>query len=173
MEILKIVDTYFGWEKSESVVFLALGLLGIVLGLVFWWYYKSSLLQGAIAPLLFLGLISAIVGGTIFFRTDAQLAALKQTYRQDPGRFFSEEQDRMHKVNRNWAIYMIIELLIILAAVILLFLAYRRDFWAGFAMAALLMASALMVLDVIGERNGRWYAEHLQSFSENGGRDDP
>jgi hypothetical protein len=39
-------------------------------------------------------------------------------------------------------------------------------------MAALLMASALMVLDVIGERNGRWYAEHLQSFSENAGRDD-
>ena len=40
------------------------------------------------------------------------------------------------------------------------------------SMAALLMASALMVLDVIGERNGRWYAEHLQSFSENAGRDD-
>ena len=172
METLEIVDTYFGWEKSESAVFLALGFLGIGLGLFFWWYHKSSLLQGAIAPLLILGLISGIVGGTIFFRTDAQVAALKQTYQQDSGRFFTEEQVRMHNVNRNWAIYKIIELVIILAAVILLFLAYRRDFWAGFAMAALLMASALMVLDVIGERNGRWYAEHLQSLSENADRDD-
>jgi hypothetical protein len=48
MEILEIVDTYFGWEKSASVVFLALGLLGIGLALVFWWYHKSSLLQGAV-----------------------------------------------------------------------------------------------------------------------------
>ena len=167
METLQIVDTYFGMEKTESVVFLALGALGIGLGLLFWWYHKSSLLQGAIAPLLVLGMISAIVGGTIFFRTDAQVAALKQTYHEDAGRFFTEERARMHKVNRNWAIFKIIELVIILVAVILLFLAYRRDFWAGLAMAALLMASALMVLDVIGERNGRWYAEHLQSFAEN------
>jgi hypothetical protein len=172
MEPLEIVDTYFGREKSESVVFLALGVLGIGLGLLFWWYDQSSLLQGAIAPLLTLGLISGIVGGTIFFRTDAQVAALKQTYQQDSRRFFAEEQIRMHKVNRNWAIYKIIELAIILAAVILLFVAYRQDFWVGFAIAALLMASALIVLDVIGERNSRWYAEHLQPFAENAGRDD-
>jgi len=172
MEILEIVDTYFGWEKIESVIFLALGALGISLGLLFWWSQKSSLLLGAIAPLLLLGLISGIVGGTIFFRTDAQVVALKQTYQQDSGRFFKEEQVRMHKVNRNWAIYKIIELVIILAAVILLFFGYRQDFWAGFAIAALLMASALMVLDVIGERNGHWYVEHLQSYSENADRND-
>lgn len=167
METLEIVDTYFGWEKTTSVGFLVLGVLGVGLGLLFWWYHKSSLLQGAIAPLLVLGLVSGIVGSTIFLRTDIQVASLKQTYEQEPEQFFAEELVRMHKVNRNWKIYKIIEMVLILASVTTLFLTFRRDFWAGSAMAALLMASALMVLDVISERNGRWYAEQLQSIAQN------
>lgn len=172
MEVDVIINTYFGWEKSSSIILMTLGLLGIGLGMFFWIYHKSDLLQGVIVPLLLLGLISGIIGSTIFFRTNTQVENLKQTYQQERSRFFSEEQTRMQKVNRNWRIYKIIELIIILASITTLFLAYRQDFWVGFSMAALLMASSLLVIDIVGERNGLWYVEKLQSISKNMSHDD-
>jgi membrane protein YdbS with pleckstrin-like domain len=163
LETLDIIDTYFAKEKVMSIVFFLLGLLAVVVGLFFWWNSKSLLLQGAIAPLLILGLISGVVGGSIYLRTNSQVSTLKQTYSNEPIRFFSQEQTRIDKVNRNWVIYKVIEVLIIITSKIVLLFAYQRDFWSGFAMAALIMASALIVLDVISEHNGRWYAEKLHA----------
>jgi hypothetical protein len=165
MDTLEVIDRYFGQEKSVSVLFLALGLAGIGAGLWFWFLVDLPALDGAIAPLLVLGTISGVVGGTIFFRTDSQVEGLKKTYQQDSGQFLAEEQARIRKVNRNWGIYKLVELVIIVAAVIFPFVFPGRGFWVACSVASIAMAATLLALDIVSERNGRWYEEQLRGLA--------
>jgi|GEM_PF-4645260 len=165
MEIMDVVDIYFGKEKAGSVILLVLSGLAVGLGGLFWWQHKAELFQGAIPPLLVLGLMAGVVGAIIFFRTDSQVEALKKTYHEAAQTFVSEEQGRMSTVNRNWAFYKWFEIAIIICSLSGLLLASRHDYWVGCALAALVMATFLLVFDVVSERNGRWYAAKLDKLS--------
>lgn len=69
----------------------------------------------------------------------------------------------MLTVNRNSAIYKWAELLVIAPSLVVLMVFVDRPTWLGLAIAALVIAVPLMVLDVIGERNGLLYFKQLKS----------
>ena len=63
---------YFIAEKQESLLFLIIGILAILLAIVFWFFIKSSpsFFKGAAIPLLAIGLIQLVVDYTVYSRTD-------------------------------------------------------------------------------------------------------
>ena len=67
---------YFIAEKQESLLFLIVGIVAVLLAVVFWFFIKSnpSFFKGAAIPLLAIGLIQVIVGYSVYSRTDKQKA---------------------------------------------------------------------------------------------------
>jgi drug/metabolite transporter (DMT)-like permease len=161
------IEKYFVAEKSESLLFLVLGLLAISLSIIFYSYLKSLFFKGAAIPLLVIGIIQAIVGYTVYSRSDQQRVSLVYAYDMDPGKIKNEELPRMQKVNERFVIYRWVEISFIAIGLVMIFL-YRNNpgqqFLFGIGLTLALQAAIMLSADYFAERRAAKYTLQIRSF---------
>jgi hypothetical protein len=162
------IEKYFVAEKNESLLFLVLGVLAISLSIIFYSYLKSAFFRGAAVPLLVLGLIQAIVGYTVYSRSDQQRISIVYAYDMDPAKLKNEELPRMEKVNQHFVIYRWIEILFLLAGVVLIFI-FRQNgdqrFFFGLGITLAIQALILISADYVAENRAITYTNQLKAFT--------
>ena len=72
--MIKHMTQYFTAEKQESLLFVAVGVLAI--GVAIWLWMNGHRLKSMAFPLVAIALIQIVVGGSVYLRTDDQLAQL-------------------------------------------------------------------------------------------------
>ena len=120
---------YFAEEKAESWLFILVGV--VALGASVWLLRTGSSYRGMAWPLIAVGLIQLVVGGTVAFRTDAQVAALTAQLASSPSAFQLVEVPRMEVVMRNFTLYKGIEIALLLVGVALTYAFRRKERAAG------------------------------------------
>lgn len=161
------IEKYFIAEKHESLVFLVVGILAIVLALIFYFMGKTHVLRGAAIPLIFLGLIQAIAGYTVYMRSDDQRISQVYAYDMNPDQLKTVELTRMRKVKDNFLIYRWIEIGAIIAGIglIILFRNHtEKNFWMGLGITLTLMAAVLFIADYVAEKRAVRYVSLLEDF---------
>ncbi len=163
------IEKYFIAEKSESLLFLVLGVLAISLSIIFYSYLKTNFYKGAAVPLLLIGLIQAIVGYTVYARSDEQRIGMVYAYDMDPGKLKNEELPRMNKVNRDFVIYRWVETALLVTGIMLIVL-YRsnpvRSFWLGLGITLAMQAAIGLGADYFAEKRAKIYSNQLEYFSQ-------
>jgi LPXTG-motif cell wall-anchored protein len=161
---------YFTGEKQESLLFLIIGIVAILLALAFWFFVKSnpSFFKGAAIPLLAIGLIQMVVGYSVYSRTDKQKSDIAYNIGLEPVSFVKQtELPRMKTVMKNFVIYRWVEIAFIIGGLILIFL-FRSDpdkaFWYGLGIALALQAVIMLGADYFAEKRGKVYTEELQKI---------
>lgn len=154
---MDFIKLYFAAEKNESLIFIAFGVLTTAFslyGLVKWGdlFYK-----GFATPAILIGIIQLAVGGSLYFRTDRQVADLEALYQKDRAAFVSLETPRMETVMKNFALYKKIEVAFVVIGLLLIFLAPPRQFWLGIGVGMLLQGALMLTADIFAERRGREY----------------
>lgn len=153
---------YFQAEKSESALFLLIGGLAIVASFFLW--RSGGVWKPMIGPLLGIAAIQLVVGGSVYWRTDAQIADLTAKLQKSPQAFAAEEVPRMTTVMRNFRLYRGIEIgLIVIGAGLALFFRERIG-WPAVGAGLLLQASVMLLLDFYAERRGEQYLEAVRRF---------
>ena len=151
--------TYFRAEKQESAVFVVMGLLAIAVAMAVW---RRRPRHRAIAyPLVAIALIQLLVGGTVWARTDGQVAALVQQRGIDPAGFRASEVARMAQVMASFQVYKAIEIAMVLAGALLVVFARKRPAFVAIGLGCLLQGSAMLVFDLFAEARGRAYVEAI------------
>src|SRR6187549_355090 len=118
MPDLSFIYRYFSGEKQESLLFLTVGIIAVLLAVVFWFFIKTnpSFYKGAAIPLLIIGLIQMTVGYTVYSRTDEQRKDIAYKIGIDPATLVKQtELPRMKKVMKNFVIYRWVEIAFIIA----------------------------------------------------------
>ena len=158
---------YFIAEKQESLLFLIVGIIAIVLAVVCWFFIKSnpSFFKGAAIPLLAIGLMQTVVGYTVYNRSDKQKADIAYNIGMDPAAYVKQvEMPRMKTVMKNFIIYRWVEIAFIVTGFILIFL-FRsnpdKSFWYGFGLALAIQAVIMLGADYFAEQRGKVYIEQL------------
>lgn len=154
---------YFFAEKRESVVFVVVGLLALAIGAYVAW--SGGGLRGMILPLALVGLIQIAVGGTVFTRTDAQVATLVEQLERAPAELAREETARMEKVLRGFTLYKTIELAIFALGVGLTFAYPRRPLLYSAGIGCVGQASIMLVLDLFAEHRAQTYVDALRALA--------
>lgn len=161
------IEKYFLGEKHESLIFLAIGIIAILLSIFFYSYLKTNFYKGAAIPLLVIGLIQSIVGYTVYSRSDEQRISNVYAYDMDPGKLKDQESPRMKMVNRNFVIYRWVEIAFVLSGIVLILL-YKANpdkmFWFGLGLTLLVQAALMLTADYFAERRARMYSNQLESF---------
>jgi uncharacterized membrane protein len=159
---------YFIAEKQESLLFLIVGIVAVLLAVVFCFFIKSnpSFFKGAAIPLLAIGLIQMVVGYSVYSRTDKQKANIAYNIGMEPVAYVKQtEQPRMKTVMRNFIIYRWVEIAFIIAGLVLIFL-FRsnpdKSFWYGFGVALAIQATIMLGADYFAEKRGKVYTDELQ-----------
>lgn len=163
------IEKYFIAEKQESLVFLVIGILAVVLALIFYVIVKTQICRGAALPLLFLGLIQAVAGYAVYVRSDDQRIGQVYAYDMNPDQLKTVELTRMRKVKTNFLIYRWVEIGSIVAGITLIILFRNQDeqiFWMGFGIALTLMAAELFTADLIAEKRAVHYVSLLEEFNK-------
>jgi hypothetical protein len=161
------IEKYFMAEKQESLLFLVVGIIAIVLAIVFLIALKTSFCKGAAIPLLVIGLIQAIVGYTVYARSDDDRARNVYAYDMNPDQLKQEELPRMEKVNKNFIIYRWTEIALALAGIGLIFY-FRTNssgfFWYGFGVTLAIQSILLLGADYVAAGRAVRYTDGLRTY---------
>jgi hypothetical protein len=161
--MLKEISIYLTAEKQESLLFVLVGVLAI--GVSVWLWMNGHRLKTMAFPLIAIALIQILVGGSVYLRTDNQIATLNQQLSSTPAIFKAEETKRMEVVMQNFKIYKAIEIGLLLAAVGILVFFKNSDVAVGIGAGLVLQSAFMLCLDMFAESRGGDYVKALLSFA--------
>lgn len=157
------IIAYFSGEKRESLVFLVAGVVAIAAS-VYLLASRSPKL-GMAYPLIAIALIQLIVGGAIFFRTDAQMASLQAQLQKDPPAYAAAELSRMASVRRGFKLYKAIEITLLAAGLAGMVLLRDRQTLYAASLGLALEAGLMLAFDLVAERRADVYVQEIRSLS--------
>lgn len=162
MDFEQIVRWYFANEKAEAFWILAAGIVSFVAMLVLWFWAREPFARGLAMALLIVAGLGLSVGGTVYFRSDAQAQQLLEQQRVDPVQFAAEEGPRIHQVVHSFAQYRIGYAVAVVLALFFVFVMGRPS-QHGFAVGLLLLAVLGLTVDFYAERRAGQYLQALQA----------
>ena len=164
MDVEQIVRWYFTGEKAEAFWILAAGVASLVAAIVLWFVARDPFSRGLALALLIVAGLGLSVGGTVYFRSDAQSQHLLEQQRTSPSQFAAEEGPRIQQVVRSFAQYRIGYAVAVLLALFFVFVMGKPS-QHGFAVGLLLLAALGLTIDFFAERRAEQY---LQALRETG-----
>lgn len=161
------IEKYFNAEKGESFIFMAIGILGIIAAIIFFFVVKTNFYKGAAVPLVLLGLLLGVVGFTVYRSSDKQRVDNVYAYDMNPGALNTREIPRMEVVMKNFVVYRYLEIALAIAG-IFLFIYFRnnldKQFWAGLGIGLFIMSILALGADYFAEKRGHIYLNGLKEF---------
>jgi uncharacterized membrane protein len=64
------IEKYFNAEKSESLLFIVIGIVSIITAISFVIFLKTNFYKGAAIPLMAIGLLMGVAGFTVYNKSD-------------------------------------------------------------------------------------------------------
>lgn len=157
--MLQEMNEYFAAEKSESLLFILVGVVAI--GVAVWLWQDGHRLKSMAFPLVAIALIQIVVGSTVFFRTDAQLSTLQQSLATASAKFKASETPRMETVMKAFSTYKIIEIALLAIGALLIIFMQRNDVAAGIGGGLVIQSAFMLCLDLFAEARGENYLNAL------------
>ena len=167
------IEKYFNAEKSESGLFISIGLAGIILAIIFFIFLKTEFYKGAAIPLAVIGLLLGIVGFTVYNRSDADRKRNVYAYDMNPSELYEKEIPRMKTVMKSFIIYRWIEIFLAVSGLVLYIYFIRdvrHDFWRGLGLGLAVMAILALAADYFAEKRGAVYLKGIESLTSNKSR---
>lgn len=161
---MDFIKTYFTAEKNESLLFMLMGITALAFSAYSLVKWSEPYYKGLAMPLILIGIIQMVVGGSVYFRTDKQIADLEKIYQTNTTDFKTQETPRMETVMKNFSLYKNIEIAFVLFGVLLIVFARSRDFWLGIGVGMLLQGAIMLTLDIFAERRGTAYINEIQKL---------
>jgi small-conductance mechanosensitive channel len=150
---------YFTAEKQESLLFIAVGLIAVAVGL--WLWMNGHRLRSMAFPLIAIAAIQIVVGSSVYLRTDAQVATLSAQLETAPDAARAAEDVRMAKVMKNFGLYKIIEIALLTIGVLLVLFLRQSDLAVGIGAGLILQSSFMLALDMFAELRAEEYIAAL------------
>lgn len=161
---MDFIKTYFTAEKNESLLFLLMGVAAIAFSAYALVKWSEPFYKGLAIPLVLIGIIQIVVGGSVYFRTDKQIADLEKLYQTSISDFKTQETLRMDTVMKNFSLYKKVEIAFVLIGIALIVFINSRDFWLGVGVGMLLQGAVMLTLDIFAERRGTVYIEVIRKL---------
>jgi hypothetical protein len=168
------VEKYFVTEKQESLFFLAIGIIALLLGVIFLLFIKSNFYRGAALPLIVIALLQITVGYTIYKRSDEDRIRVVYAMDMNPSEVANKELPRMKIVNTKFIVYRFAEIALAILGIILM-IYFRKNavctnsfggnaFWVGLGIALTIQSLLMLGADFFAEQRGKIYATKLEQF---------
>lgn len=161
------IEKYFVAEKQESFLFLVIGVIAILVAVAFLVFVKTNFYKGAAVPLIVIGLVQAIVGYTVYTRSDGDRIRNVYAFDMNPQDLKQKEMPRMQTVMKKFAIYRWIEIVLTLAGLALIVLYRNRpdqSFWFGVGATLTIQALLMFGGDFVAESRAKDYTRRLEIF---------
>lgn len=163
------IEKYFTAEKSESLIFIIIGIAAIIIAIIFFFFLKTNFYKGIAMPLILIAFLQITVGYTVYKRSDADRQRNVYAYDLNPSELSEKEIPRMEKVNRSFVLYRWIEIGLLMTGLVLIFL-YKADpsrsFVYGIGIGLAIQAVIMLGSDYFAEARAKIYTKGLKEHSQ-------
>ena len=122
------VIKYFNGERAESFLFLALGIVGVVISSYLFSLKVSSYWKGFAIPFIMVSVLEIIVGISLIYRSPKDIIRVEDYIKNEQIKIKIDEKPRMEKVMKNFVVYRYVEIALIFIGAILCFAFANSDF---------------------------------------------
>ena len=165
MDFLEKMRAYFAAEKNEALLFILIGLATLTTAGFCWLVWRQPFYQGMAWPLALISLIQLMVGGTVYFRTDRDVAFFTQRFEANRSEFAKRASAKMRVVMRNFVIYRWVEIGFMVVGLALILWHPKADFWKGCGAGMFLQGGLMLVADFFAEKRGHEYVKALEELT--------
>jgi hypothetical protein len=158
------IEKYFNAEKYESVLFVLVGIIAIVIATYFFVKVKQPFYNGMAYPLVVVALIQIIAGSSVYFRSPKDIARVNEIVQTNKVKIKAEEIPRMKLVMENFDIYRWVEIVLLVTGLIMFFYFQSMTFWKGIGLGLFIQAGFMLLLDFFAESRGKIYLEYLRTL---------
>lgn len=158
---------YFHGEKSESYIFILMGVIAFAVALYFIFVLKTSFWKGVAIPFIVVSSLEFIVGYTIVTRSPKDILRVEKFVSKEPQKIKTVEIPRMEKVMSNFILYRYVEIVLIILGVFLMYSSMNDNLWKGIGLGLFIQASMVLCLDFFAEKRGFVYLEYLKELAKN------
>lgn len=158
------IAKYFNAEKAESLLFILVGILAILLASYFFMKLKLPFYNGMAYPLIFVALIQITVGTSVYLRSPKDIMRVNQIVMHEKIKIQSEEIPRMQIVMKNFTIYKWVEISLLVLGILLFLYFEPATLWKGVGLGLLMQAGFMLLLDFFAESRGKVYLAFLNNL---------
>jgi multidrug transporter EmrE-like cation transporter len=159
------ISKYFNAEKSESLLFVVVGVVAILLSAYFFIKVKQPFYNGMAYSLIAIAIIQLIVGGEVYFRSPKDITRVNQIVQTETIKIQTEEIPRMEIVMKKFVLYRWIEIGCLLIGVLMFFYFPPMTLLKGVGIGLAIQAGFMLLLDYFAEERGEIYLNYLQSIN--------
>jgi multidrug transporter EmrE-like cation transporter len=158
------ISKYFNAEKSESLLFILVGVVAVLLSAYFFIKVKQPFYSGMAYSFIAIALIQLIVGSSVYFRSPKDIIRVNQIVQTDVTKIKTEEIPRMETVMKNFALYRWVEIALVVLGVAMFLYFQPMTLLKGVGLGLAIQSSFMLLLDFFAESRGKVYMNYLQSF---------
>lgn len=159
-EMHAAIITYFSAERRESLLFLMAGAAAVGASAYLW--ITGSPHRAMAWPLTGIALIQVAVGWTVYARTDRQVKDLHTLLAKDRAAYAAAEIQRMETVRKSFRVYKAIEIVLLAAGLLGIFVYQDRVSFHAVAAGLVLQAGLMLVFDLYAESRAEVYVEKIR-----------
>jgi hypothetical protein len=158
------ISKYFNAEKSESLLFILVGVVAVLLSAYFFIKVKQPFYSGMAYSFIAIALIQLIVGSSVYFRSPKDIIRVNQIVQTDVTKIKTEEIPRMETVMKNFVLYRWVEIALVVLGVAMFLYFQPMTLLKGVGLGLAIQSSFMLLLDFFAESRGKVYMNYLQSF---------
>jgi hypothetical protein len=158
------ISKYFNEEKYESVFFVLVGLIAIILSIYFFAKVKTPFYNGVSYALLAVATIQLTVGISVYFRSPKDIIRIENFVKFEKSRIQSDEIPRMNIVMKNFVIYRWIEIFLMSLGLVFFFYFSSQSLMEGIGSGLFIQSALMLFLDYFAEKRGFEYLDFLKNF---------
>ena len=154
------------WIKEEIIhgkVTLIFGIIALIT-CFFIWRNGSDLIKGMLIPLLLVTTFGIGYGSYLLIRRPIQLNNLTVNFQESPKETFQEEQTRILKEQRNFIIFKIMWVIMVIFALALIYIS-GQSYYKGVALGLLILGSVLMITETVMQDRMTIYHQNIKKLS--------
>ncbi len=147
MDILKAATDWAKAELFSTPFFILFGLVFMAASLGFWKLGKTDMAGAYIIPTLVAGLLLFIIGSGLLYTNIQRVSQFEKDYNADVNSFVESEITRCEATLKEYKliVFKVIPILIILAAIIIIFLSTPT--WRAISITTIAMLTVILLID--------------------------
>ena len=159
MELLKIATEWAKAEVFSKRFFIFFAIIFLIASIGFWQLGKTDLAKAYIIPTLVAGLLLMTIGLGLFYTNKSRITQFEKAFNNDTPAFYQSEIERSESTLKEYkVVFKVIPILIIIAALLILFI--NTPTWRAIGITTIAMLIVILLVD--GTAHSRIEAYHKE-----------
>lgn len=164
MELLKIATEWAKAEVFSTRFFILFAILFLIASIGFWQLGKSDLAKAYIIPTLVAGILLIIIGSGLLYTNIQRVKQFEKDFNTNASAFYQSEMERAEGTLKEYTIvFKVIPILIIVAALLILFI--NTPTWRAIGITTIAMLIVILLVDGTAHSRIESYHKELKTVN--------